>query len=199
MINVTRTFLPLILIGDSQVGKSSLTLKNVDNVFNDNLLSTIGKEIIEKKVKIDGKEIKIKIHDTAGQERYKSIVVSAIRNAFGIILVYSINQRESFISLDNWLDEIKNTGINKPIIIVGNKCDLSDRKVSYEEGEAYARQHGFKFYECSAKDGTNVNEAFDDIFQQMYQRHKKEFEPREDQSDLNFTLNQSNKKKAKCC
>lgn len=199
MINVTRTFLPLILIGDSQVGKSSLTLKYVNNDFNDTLLSTIGKEIREKKVTIDGKDIKIKIHDTAGQERYKSIAVSAIRNALGIILVYAINQRESFEALDNWYEEIRNTGINKPIVLIGNKTDLTDRKVTYEEGKAYANNHGIHFFECSAKDGTNVNEVFDDISRQMYQMHKKEFEPREDLSEGNITLNSTDKKKSGCC
>ena len=127
-MNVSRTFLPMILLGDSKVGKTSLSLKTIKNEFNEDMLSTIGKEMFEKKITIEGRTIKIKIHDTAGQERYKSIAISAVRNALGIMLVYAINQRDSFEALDAWLEQIKESDKEKPIIIIGNKCDLPAEK-----------------------------------------------------------------------
>lgn len=199
MVDVTRKFLPMILLGDSKVGKTSLSLFTINNKFSENSLSTIGKDVHEKKVTIEGHSIKIKIHDTAGQERYKSIALNTLRIALGIILVYSIDDRVSFDSLDRWVEDINNADHGKPIILVGNKSDLEEKRVvTYEEGEEYAKKKGFNFYECSAKDGTNVNKAFDDIIFQMYKKHEKEFES---DSDGNIQIRKSiNKKqnKKKC-
>ena len=194
-MNVSRTFLPMILLGDSKVGKTSLSLKTIKNEFNEDMLSTIGKEMFEKKITIEGRTIKIKIHDTAGQERYKSIAISAVRNALGIMLVYAINQRDSFEALDAWLEQIKESDKEKPIIIIGNKCDLpaEKRTVTYKEGEEYAKKHGYNFYECSAKNGDNVDKAFDDIFMQMYKKHENEF----DSKGQNLQLKKGNNKKDK--
>ena len=200
MTDITRKFLPMILLGDSQVGKTSLSLKAVNNEFNEDTLSTAGKEVYEKKVNVEGHDIKIKIHDTAGQERYRSIALSSIRNALGIVLVYAINKKETFETLNQWIEQINNADKSKPIILVGNKCDLSEsREVTYEEGEKYASEHGFHFYECSAKNGDNIDKAFDDIILQMYKKHEKEFIPTE-----NIRISKSNyekekgKKRSKC-
>lgn len=199
-MNVSRTFLPMILLGDSQVGKTALSTKTVNNEFSEKMLSTIGKELFEKKVTVEGHSIKIKIHDTAGQERYKSIAVSSVRNALGIMLVYAINQRESFLALEGWLDQINNADKEKPLVILGNKCDLpeNERTVTYEEGKQFAEKYGYHFYECSAKSGDNVEKAFDDIIMQMYQKHKNEFTSAGQQNlQLKKNVNQ-NKKKSRC-
>lgn len=199
-MNVSRTFLPMILLGDSQVGKTALSTKTVNNEFSEKMLSTIGKELFEKKVTVEGHSIKIKIHDTAGQERYKSIAVSSVRNALGIMLVYAINQRESFLALEGWLDQINNADKEKPLVILGNKCDLPEnlRTVTYEEGKQFAEKYGYHFYECSAKSGDNVEKAFDDIIMQMYQKHKNEFTSAGQQNlQLKKNVNQ-NKKKSRC-
>ena len=197
-MSVVRTYLPMILLGDSQVGKTSLSMKTVNNEFKVNLLSTIGKDFLEKKITIKGHSIKIKIYDTAGQEKFRSIAISAVRNAVGIILVYAIDNKNTFEALDGWLKDINDADKGKPIVIVGNKCDLPEEKrtVTYEEGKKYADEHGYNFYECSAKSGENVDKAFDDIFMQMYNKHEKEFDTNE-QKKLKLKKNNGKKEKEK--
>ena len=171
MGEVRRTVLPLMLLGDSQVGKSSLLLRLTGNQFNDSQLTTVGKESYIMQVNLHGYELKMKIWDTAGQERFKSMSVQVIKTSDAVVLVYAINDRNSFNALDKWLLKISEASdiSKKPIIVIGNKSDLDDkRQVSYEEGKNFAKNKGYNFYETSAKTGENINEAFNDIFEQLY-------------------------------
>ena len=202
MGEVRRTVLPLMLLGDSQVGKSSLLLRLTGNQFNDSQLTTVGKESYIQQVNLHGYELKMKIWDTAGQERFKSMSVQVIKNSDAIVLVYAINDRKTFKSLDQWLSRLNETSdlSKKPIIIVGNKQDLGDekREITYEEGKKYAESKGYNFYETSAKTSYNIKEAFDDIFEQLY----KTFEPEitgEKKCNGVTQLNKSKKKSGKCC
>ena len=87
----------------------------------------------------------------------------------------------------------------KPVIIVGNKCDLSsEREVTYEEGKEYAQKHGYSFYETSAKTGENVKEAFNDIFEKLYKLNEEEIIGQKEKKG-NLNLNKKNKKKKKFC
>ena len=177
MNNLQRTVIPLMLLGDGQVGKTSLILRLTGNKFDDSLMTTIGKESSVYKATLHGHELKMKIWDTAGQERFKSMTVNVIKSVDGLILVYSIDSEDSFKNIDYWLKQLNDISdiSKKPIIIVGNKSDLNDlRKVSFEEGESFARNHGYNFYEVSAKSGENVKEAFYDIFDQLYNLLKEE-------------------------
>lgn len=203
MSKVVRTFFPIILLGDGAVGKTSLILKTVNNEFNDSLLSTIGVDYLEKKTKVNDKDIKLKIYDTAGQERFKGIALNTIRNSEGVLLVYGIDNRSSFNNLEDWMENIQgviNTS-KKPIILVGNKADLpeEERKISKEEGEKFAEKYKIKFYECSAKEGINVNEAFDDLLQQMYEIHKDEFQTGTVEQGTKLSEKKTTKNKGKCC
>ena len=113
-------------------------------------------------MEIKGKKIKLQIWDTAGQERFKNITASYYRGGNGILLIYDITDRESFQSLNSWLIEIeKNANKNVKIILIGNNCDLEDkREVSYQEGKDFAQNNNMLFFEVSAKNNTNINEAF---------------------------------------
>lgn len=176
---IFRTFFPMIILGDGKVGKTSLLLKTVNNEFRETLLSTIGIDYLEKKIVIENQKIKLKIFDTAGQERFKSIALKTLQTSQGVLLVYGINDIESFQNLETWVEDIQSViNINKkPLVLIGNKCDLpeADRKISFQQGQKFADKYGLKFFECSAKDGTNVNEAFDFIAKEMYNKHKNEF------------------------
>ena len=177
MANLKRTTIPLMLIGDGQIGKTSLALRLTGNKFDDAVLTTIGKESYIYETEIHGNKIKMKIWDTAGQERFKSMSVSVIKNVEGLILTYSITNRETFLNLPTWLDQLNNADdlSKKPVIIVGNKLDLEEsRVVSTQEGEKFAKEHNYHFYEASAKTGQNVQEAFNDIFEQLYKKFEDE-------------------------
>ena len=129
-------------------------------------------------VNLHGYQLKMKIWDTAGQERFKSMSVQVIKNSDAVILVYAINDINSFKALDQWLNKLnETTDLNKkPIIIVGNKADLPEdqRVVTYEEGKNYASSKGYRFYETSAKTKQNIEDAFNDIFEQLYQTFEEE-------------------------
>ena len=123
MGDLKRTVLPLMLLGDGQVGKTSLILQLTGSEFNDSQLTTVGKESYIHQVNLHGYQLKMKIWDTAGQERFKSMSVQVIKNSDAVILVYAINDINSFKALDQWLNKLnETTDLNKkPIIIVGNK------------------------------------------------------------------------------
>ncbi|XP_042455859.1 ras-related protein RIC1-like isoform X3 [Zingiber officinale] len=136
----------LLLIGDSGVGKSCLLLRFADDSYLESYISTIG----------------VDFWDTAGQERFRTITSSYYRGAHGIIVVYDVTDEESFNNVKQWFSEIDryaSESVNK--LLVGNKCDLTaNRVISYETGKAFADEIGIPFLETSAKDATNVEQAF---------------------------------------
>ncbi|XP_031113836.1 ras-related protein RIC1-like [Ipomoea triloba] len=152
----------LLLIGDSGVGKSCLLLRFADNTYLDSYISTIGVDFKIRTVEQGGKTIKLQIWDTAGQERFRTITSSYYRGAHGIIVVYDVTDEDSYNNIKEWLNEINRYAsetVNK--LLVGNKCDLaSKRAVSYETAKAFADEIGIPFMETSAKDATNVEQAF---------------------------------------
>nr|KAJ0190785.1 hypothetical protein LSAT_V11C800393240 [Lactuca sativa] len=136
----------LLLIGDSGVGKSCLLLRFADDSYLDSYISTIG----------------VDFWDTAGQERFRTITSSYYRGAHGIIIVYDVTDLESFNNVKQWLSEIDryaSENVNK--LLVGNKCDLAEsRAVSFDTAKEFADGIGIPFMETSAKDATNVEQAF---------------------------------------
>jgi Ras-related protein Rab-1A len=153
----------LILIGNSSVGKSSLLVRFVEDIWEENFVPTIGVDFKLKTLDVDGKKVKLQIWDTAGQERFKNITASYYRGGNGVLVVYDITDRESFVNLNSWLIEIeKNANKNVFKLLIGNKNDLeSERKVTFDEGKEFADSNGMKFIETSAKTANKVNEAFE--------------------------------------
>nr|XP_045254238.1 ras-related protein Rab-2A isoform X1 [Macaca fascicularis] len=151
-----------IIIGDTGVGKSCLLLQFTDKRFQPVHDLTIGVEFGARMITIDGKQIKLQIWDTAGQESFRSITRSYYRGAAGALLVYDITRRDTFNHLTTWLEDARqHSNSNMVIMLIGNKSDLeSRREVKKEEGEAFAREHGLIFMETSAKTASNVEEAF---------------------------------------
>ena len=203
MADSRRTVIPLMLLGDGQVGKTSLTKRLTGNVFEDSQLTTIGKESYVYQTQLHGYDLKMKIWDTAGQERFKSMSVNVIKNVEGLILTYSIASRESFQNLESWLKQLNDTDdiSKKPIIIVGNKSDLEEaREVSTAEGKEFADNHGYHFFETSAKTAENVKAAFDDIFEQLYQLFEEEITGKKQYKvKIKIEPNNDKKKKKACC
>ena len=155
----------VLLLGNSDVGKSSLLLRFVDSLWNDAFVPTIGVDFKVKTLEINNKKVKMQIWDTAGQERFRTVVSTYFRGAHGILLLYDVTNKDSFKNLENWLIEIEKNSSDKVLkILVGNKCDLSDdREIQTEEGQAFAVRNGMEFMETSAKMNTNVSEAFETL------------------------------------
>jgi len=152
----------LMLIGDSGVGKSSLLLRFSDDSFDMNCTPTIGIDFKLRTIELDSKKIKLQLLDTAGQERFKTITTAHYRNAMGILLVYDVTNEQSFNNIKEWLKNIeKHTSQPVDKILVGNKTDLAtQRKVSTADGQKLAQELVMEFFETSAKDKTQVEEAF---------------------------------------
>uniref|UniRef100_A0A0A9X7Z9 Ras-related protein ORAB-1 n=1 Tax=Lygus hesperus TaxID=30085 RepID=A0A0A9X7Z9_LYGHE len=152
----------ILLIGDSGVGKSCLLHRFADGVYNDTYISTIGVDFKIRTIELDGKVIKLQIWDTAGQERFRTITSSYYRGANGIIIVYDVTEPSSFTHVRAWLSEIEHyASENVSKLLVGNKCDLpSRRQVDAEEAKQFAEKLQIPFLEASAKQNTNVEEAF---------------------------------------
>lgn len=115
-----------------------------------------------KTLNIEGKTVKLQIWDTSGTERFRSIISPYLRGTHGIFLVYDITNRDSFLGLNSRLMDIENYAPkNVYKILIGNICDLeSQRKVTIKEGRDFAAKYGMKFFETSAKEPTNVSDAF---------------------------------------
>ena len=176
-------------------------IRFTDNTFSDNYITTIGVDFKIKTLEIESKSAKLQIWDTAGQERFKNIISSYYKGAQGVMLVYDITDIDSFECLNSWLIEIeKNAPKNVYKILVGNKCDLeNERKIKIEQGEEFARQYGMKFFETSAKDSTNVIEAFTTMTKELIKNNsKKEMKNKKNIFIDNYNIKKINKNIG-CC
>ena len=165
----------IILIGNSGVGKTSITNNALKNIFFESYRATIGMEIFSLFVKVNHKIIKLQIWDTCGQEIYRSLITNFYRNSSLAVIVYSIDKKTSFKDIDLWLKELRlYSSPDIKIILIGNKSDLEDRReVTYEEGAKYLEDDRImSFYETSAKTGDNVKKLFEEIGIELYKDYK---------------------------
>ena len=196
----------LIFIGDSGVGKSCLTTKAVKNNFEDYYQATVGFEFLTFNMKVNDKIIKLQIWDTCGQEIYRSLISNFYRNSSLAVLIYAIDNKESFNHAENWLNDLKSqANPDIRIFLVGNKADLEeDRKISKEEGEKYKEdQHLDLFMETSAKTGHNARNVLVEAAKILYKDYLKF-----DESNNNDTMKikkgegsikKGKKETKKCC
>jgi len=169
----------LIVIGDSGVGKSCLTTKAVKNNFEDYYQATVGFEFLTFNMKINEYVIKMQIWDTCGQEIYKSLISNFYRNSSLAIILYSIDNRESFEHAENWLTDLKSqANPDVRIFLCGNKSDLEDeRKVTKEEGLKFKNDQGLDlFMETSAKTGYNARNVLIEAAKMLYTDYLKYIE-----------------------
>ena len=189
----------IILVGSSSDGKTKIIERYIDNTYKQIYLSTLGIDIKLKKVKMeDDSEVRVKVTDTAGQERYKSIASNYLKKADGIIIAYDITDNQSFnIAEYEWINQIKNDSSlkEKVIFLVGNKNDLEDQRViSKEEGEELSKKYGVMFSECSAKTGENVNFIFNELIKKCYQLTKERRKGEEEKEQKEKKKNKKRKK-----
>ena len=161
----------IIIIGDQNVGKSCLSIKASRNYFEDFYSPTVGFEFLSLNVKVEDKIVKLQMWDTCGQEVYRSLISSFYRSASLAIIVYSIDNEESFNNIEKWLNDVKSqSNPNVKIFLIGNKADLEDkRKVARIEGEKFYNDHKLTYFiETSAKTGFNVQNVFIKAAKELY-------------------------------
>ena len=189
----------IMLIGDSNVGKTSIIKRYCKNIFSKSHISTVGIDLETKNIKIGKQIINLQLWDTAGQERYRVLSKNYYNNSDAFIIVYDITNSKSFENVTNWIMQIKeNASENVKIVLFGNKSDLEDQRlISEEEGKKFAKDNSINFYETSAENGANVEKAIIDLVKEVI-------------NDENFTKGSENtsqlsgdkfkkEKKKKCC
>ena len=197
----------LIVIGDSSVGKSCLTAQAVRNNFIEFYQATVGFEFLTFNLRINTKIIKLQIWDTCGQEVYKSLISNFYRNCSLALIVYAINNRNSYEHAESWLNDLKNqSNPNVRVFLIGNKCDLEkERLVSKEEGETFKEQKKLdRFIETSAKTGENARIVMVEAAKILYKDYLKAKQDLSNEDDnqkgdkLEMKNNNKNRGK-KCC
>ena len=192
----------VISLGDSKVGKTSIFRRYAHGVFEEEILSTIGLGFYFKEVKLkDGKNIKLKLIETAGQEKYKSLAKSYYKNAQGILFVFSYDDKKSFDHIEEWLNRFKEYGGNKeeiPLFLVGNKCDIENKVIEDNLIENLKNRIGFKYFKkTSAKDNIGIEELFNELSEKMYQQNKKNIGKEQKNKHLENHEKKEKKKKVK--
>lgn len=196
-----EVILKLLILGDMSVGKTTLLLKYVDNYTPDIYISTFGVDYKIKNIVYNNIKITLQIWDTAGEERYRVITKSFVKGADGVIYMYDITQKDSFINIKKWIEETEAQSLNAQKIIVGNKIDLEEnREVTEEMKEKLKKELNVDIIEISAKQGINIDQAFDKLVKKILGDMKKEeifaiFSRNANASFSNFSV----KEKKKCC
>lgn len=154
-----------IMLGNSAVGKTSLLQKFIRGDSLGVVNSTIGLDFLVKEMEVDGCKIKFQLWDTCGQERFKSMTQTYVRNSELVLLVFDITDYASFEAIDYWLKYIEDMPGVKPMakVIIGNKTDLENqRQVPQVEAEEFAKNHGYDYYE-TCKFNSNIELVFQDL------------------------------------
>ena len=147
----------IIFTGDSGVGKTSIINSIMGQKFSPEYEPSIGVDFFSKTIRYKGRLIKLQIWDSAGQEKFRSLIPNYIRGSSLIFLIFAIDNKESFQHLNEWIDFILNVE-NGNIVIVGNKIDLKDsRQVTKEEAEKFCQEKKYEYFEVSAKERTNID------------------------------------------
>ena len=199
----------IIFLGDQGVGKSSILNRFSEDKFEQEYQATIGLDFESKNITIKGVNIRLLLYDTAGQEKFKSLIPMYIRDANIIIIVYDIANKDSFINTNHWIKETKDLKRDDAIfVLIGNKIDLNDnREISFEEGEKFAKEKNFLFYEVSARSGEGIQILFNNyIFPLMAKKFSignddddKNYHADDERNEGNVKLKKQQKKKKNCC
>ena len=167
-----------LLVGNMAVGKTSIITKYIGQAIDPSHISTVGTDctVVKKEnLQIDNQVVNVlaKIWDSTAQERFQTIVQSAIKNTQGIILIYSVTDPESFKDCEGWMGRINDLQdlLTFPMFFVGNKIDLK-RAVNKEDAEAFAKKYNMKYFEISAQTGEGVKEVRDEFIVEVYKRGK---------------------------
>lgn len=164
----------LLTLGESNVGKTCILRRYVDDSFNKIHLSTIGIDFKTKTFTIGKKEIQLQIWDTAGQERFRTLNGKYFKDTDGILLVFDVTDSSSFEKISYWMDQIsQHTGFDKiSIVLLGNKVDIKSRVVTTEMAKELAEKYNVEYYETSAFTGVNIKECIEHLTTLIMKKHE---------------------------
>ncbi|XP_068162526.1 ras-related protein Rab-19-like [Antennarius striatus] len=178
----------IVLIGDSNVGKTCVVQNFRSKTFSEKQQNTIGVDFSVRTLDIEGKKVKMQVWDTAGQERFRTITQSYYRSAHGAVIAYDITRQPTFDSVSHWIKEVELYGAaNVVLMLIGNKCDLEQqREVSFRKACNLAKERGLlAALETSAKESQNVEEAFMMMARELMARNGLHVQQGDAESDAN--------------
>ena len=193
--------LKILILGDSGVGKTSILLKYINNKFDESHIATIGVDYMDKTIKYKNINVKLQIWDTSGQEKFRSIARNFYRNSDAIFIVFDLNNKDTYNSIKQWINDVEEHCPNIKKILLGNKSDL-EKNVSEEIIKNFAKENNLQYFETSAKNGTNIKEAFKAMVDLLLGEKSEQeilngFALHE--SDLSIASENQTTKKKKCC
>jgi len=194
----------ILLLGDSNVGKTSIFKKFFKNEFKGNYTSTIGVEFLTKEFQYKNKNYSIQFFDTAGQERFRSLTESYYHLGEGFFIVFDLTNKNSLLSIEDWINNVDEKNPNNKKIILGNKDDLEERQIPEEEiNDVLDKFSDIQFIRVSAKEGTNIEKAFEtmiELFENYNNENKEESIIIENKKQKgNESENKNKKEKNRCC
>ena len=188
-----RTFI-ITMLGETNVGKTTIVNVYTGTGFSDEYISTVGFDKYEKEVQIEtGEKVKLRLWDTGGQERFKSISQNTIKNCKGVVVVFDLTKKISFEKVTDWIEQVREISRKVPVCLFGNKSDLSNREVTQEEIDKLCKEQNLVYFETSAKNNTGITEGFNKMVNLSYQIFGN--------INQNIILRKTEKrpKKKKCC
>ncbi|KAL5245390.1 hypothetical protein ACI65C_012800 [Semiaphis heraclei] len=161
----------IIVVGDMNTGKTSIIERYCDKHFIEYYRPTTGIDLKKKTINFENKSIVLNIWDTAGTEKYQSLIQLYYRGAVGLFIIYDVTNLDSLHNLDTWMRNIDDFAPSNVVrILIGAKCDMeSNRKVSTEEGKMVAKHFGIPFFEVSSKNNVNVDDSFLRMVSMIYE------------------------------
>lgn len=160
------------IIGDTDVGKTSLSTRYCHGEFPENSNPTIGASFLQRRVMIDGTEISLQIWDTAGQERFRSMAPMYYRGAKAAICVFDVTNEESFNRVTTWLRDLRaHADPNVVVSLAGNKCDRPPA-FDLSKCDTLAKSIGGSLFMTSALTGEGINEIFDNLARSIYEVYR---------------------------
>ena len=183
----------VVMIGNANVGKTSIILQLVDKVFTKMVTPNVGACLTNKEIETSKGTVSLKIWDTAGEERYRSITRLYSKDAYAAVIVFDVTDQDSFDAIEDWEAEFRKDANNDAIVyLAGNKIDLIDqRKISFDQANQLATKKNMKYFDVSAKTGENV----DILFQQL----ATQLGPSIESSTNSVDLNAQSQQKGSCC
>lgn len=161
--------LKICLLGEGGVGKTSLVYRFIENRFSRDFKSTLGVNLLKKKVTIDGKEVSAQIWDLGGQQAYRKLRKLYLEGSQGALVIFDVTNQASFDNLDDWINSlVEIRGDKVPIVLIGNKIDLeANQLISKAQAEAYAKKRNLNIIFTSAATGEKVEDAFNELIKSI--------------------------------
>lgn len=190
----------MILLGDSGAGKTSILLRQVQNTFDPNQLSTNAVDYYSISLPFEDPMIKFLVFDTAGQEKFNATTQSYLRKADGALLVYDLTREDSLTKALQWFDKLIENGYDYPTVLVGNKTDLAIFP-DISQAQEFAKDKGISLIKTSAKTGENISGAFLALGKAISDRQKVQSSSSKTYKPIVFVVQdeKKEKKESKCC